>query len=644
MKKIVILLTIFVNAELLGQSEFVWQNPLPQGNQLNDLYIFSDDEVIFVGDYGTVMKTTDGGETWDVKHQVAEVTENLESVSFVGDTGWVSGDFGSILKSFDRGENWQYMKKLSPAYFSQLHFVNKNTGWVYSLFGSVYKSHDGGITWSMKKYFSDIEIVAGCFVDENRGWLVGFQQEPGYILRTVDGGYTWDNQYSNVFAICDICFVDSMKGYAVGYSGDILKTINGGEEWELIFSDSNCSFNSVEFVNADTGWVAGREDTSRTDGAVVIYKTTDGGKSWNNSYVECGRTLANYKKLLSKIKFLNENTGWALPYQSSLILQTKNGGESWKPCTSELLESFNYVRFWGPDTGVVFSRIYGSDYDGHNTYRTIDGGTNWQRISDQSASVSLKSPTFFDPDTGYAIHNNGFLYKTTNGGTHWNKLTIGDIRETIRNYWFHSTDSGLAFMGSGIIQKTEDGGETWEIVGNHPNYYYSKIFFVDQDYGWIIATDSTILYKTENGGRDWQVIETHFDVYRFDDIYFVTPNIGWIVTAGRNGDTIYKTTNGGIDWINQNDGTRYHEYEAMYFQNANIGWLACDPLYGVVKKTVDGGATWQLLKTNSTKYIRSLYALDENTCWAAGQEGMIIKFTENEPALTQLIAQPSVPD
>ena len=61
-------------------SQWFWQNPLPQGNNLSDIYVFDENKAIAVGAIGTVIKTTDGGTSWN--SQTSGTTVLLESVHF----------------------------------------------------------------------------------------------------------------------------------------------------------------------------------------------------------------------------------------------------------------------------------------------------------------------------------------------------------------------------------------------------------------------------------------------------------------------------------------------------------------------------------------------------------------------------------
>lgn len=75
MKKIAIVLILMViSATSYGQDGWVWQNPLPQGNALEGVYFTDASNGWSVGDNGTIMHTTDGGNNWTPKHLEAPTT------------------------------------------------------------------------------------------------------------------------------------------------------------------------------------------------------------------------------------------------------------------------------------------------------------------------------------------------------------------------------------------------------------------------------------------------------------------------------------------------------------------------------------------------------------------------------------------
>jgi len=86
-----------------AQSGRYWQNPFPTGNTLRAVAALDDQTVIAVGDYGTILRTTDGGETWTL--QSSGTTSHLYGVSFTdANTGTAVGDRGPILRITTGGD------------------------------------------------------------------------------------------------------------------------------------------------------------------------------------------------------------------------------------------------------------------------------------------------------------------------------------------------------------------------------------------------------------------------------------------------------------------------------------------------------------------------------------------------------------
>ena len=88
-----------------AQLDYKWQNPLPQGNGLRSVVFTDENTGIAVGYYGTILRTADGGVSWDI--QSSGTTVLLWAVSF-GDanTGVAVGVAGTILRTIDGGLSW----------------------------------------------------------------------------------------------------------------------------------------------------------------------------------------------------------------------------------------------------------------------------------------------------------------------------------------------------------------------------------------------------------------------------------------------------------------------------------------------------------------------------------------------------------
>ena len=105
MKRSLVLSAFLLVPFSLFAQGWYWQNPLPQGNTLLGVSFTNADTGTAVGDYGTVLRTTDGGATW--LSQTSGTTGWLNSVSFTDvNNGTAVGEAGTIIHTTDGGTTW----------------------------------------------------------------------------------------------------------------------------------------------------------------------------------------------------------------------------------------------------------------------------------------------------------------------------------------------------------------------------------------------------------------------------------------------------------------------------------------------------------------------------------------------------------
>src|SRR5215470_11506826 len=113
-----------------AQSGWVWQNPYPTANSLTGVAVLSPQIFVAVGDSGSILRTTDGGETWTF--QPSGTDRNLVGVSFVDqDTGFAVGTAGTVLRTTDGGITWTsrpYAYWLNHTF--AVSFVDADNGWL----------------------------------------------------------------------------------------------------------------------------------------------------------------------------------------------------------------------------------------------------------------------------------------------------------------------------------------------------------------------------------------------------------------------------------------------------------------------------------------------------------------------------------
>jgi photosystem II stability/assembly factor-like uncharacterized protein len=128
--------------------------------------------------------------------------------------------------------------------------------------------------------------------------------------------------------INDITFLDSLTGFAVSSrnvnpdTASILRTTNGGDNWQIIFSQSSKRFSRIMFVNSLTGFISGGSGS----GTPYLYNTTNGGNNWNTIP---GATLGN--SYWTDMSVISEDTIWLVDANglNGGVFRTTNGGANW---------------------------------------------------------------------------------------------------------------------------------------------------------------------------------------------------------------------------------------------------------------------------------------------------------------------------
>ncbi len=250
---------------------------------LGDASFVSKDEGWAVGVAGTVIHTTDGGKTW--KPQRSGIEKDLLAVFFLdAQQGWAVGEYGTLIHTADGGATWATMMEPEDKGYNNVLFVDQNTGWVIGEFGTILHTEDGGKSWTPQecKDFDAAVKAAGwdrpkptlygiCFLDKDHGWLTGMD---GVIIRTTDGGKTWNTLPSGTDKPIYSIQIKGNRGWAVGNKGIYLMSEDGGATWHPKDKVIKTKYwlRQIAFNDEKNGLVVGATGTVAT--------TNDGGNTW----------------------------------------------------------------------------------------------------------------------------------------------------------------------------------------------------------------------------------------------------------------------------------------------------------------------------------------------------------------------------
>lgn len=129
-----------------GDAQWVWQNPLPQGNTLQDVAFINPSTGFAVGSSGMIIRTTDGGSSWDILDSGTE--HDLWGVSFTdASTGTAVGNFGVVLRTTDGGSSWTVQREEPSGVLFSVSFSDADTGSAVGADGLIVRTTDGGVNW-----------------------------------------------------------------------------------------------------------------------------------------------------------------------------------------------------------------------------------------------------------------------------------------------------------------------------------------------------------------------------------------------------------------------------------------------------------------------------------------------------------------
>ena len=253
------------------------------GAPLYNIYFVDENVGYITGGRATILKTEDGGKTWARKTAMSDtpgrdgrpgrLRANLMGIQMISETtGFIAGSENTILKTTDGGETWIGSSERARVGETRnnlegIWFVSPTTGWLIGSFGTLMRTTDGGETWEKRNLASVDDNLFGIhFLDENTGWICG---QGGLILHTTDGGETWNQQKTESYDdLHDIIFVDAMVGWTVGGYNTILHTTDGGKTWNKPTASVGGidSFKGVHATDPNNCW------TVNDGGVITGYK------------------------------------------------------------------------------------------------------------------------------------------------------------------------------------------------------------------------------------------------------------------------------------------------------------------------------------------------------------------------------------
>ena len=272
---------------------------------------------------------------------------------------------------------------------------------------------------------------------------------------------------------------------------------------------------SMTFLDSLTGFAVTSTNSSIQS---YIIKTTNGGDNWNIIFTYVPPSVNSGFR---KIQFANNNIGYASTNYVNFF-KTTNGGLNWI--------DLHYVIMSDDDMAVINKDtilfVSSSGFDG-GVSRTTDGGLNWQPLGQVGGTGQPFSIYMFDKNLGFTLGT--YMRRTTNGGENWFIIP----NENYWGIQLIDSLRGWKTVGAGIKITTNGGlNWVSQQLPNLPKAYSgTNLFAINKDTVWMIGNEYYygLLFKTTNGGLNWgyQFADTSVQITLDHFINFVSAKTGW---------------------------------------------------------------------------------------------------------------------
>jgi photosystem II stability/assembly factor-like uncharacterized protein len=240
--------------------------------------------------------------------QTSGVTARLRGVSAASDrVAWTSGSGSTVLRTADGGETWQRVAVTTDRLdFRDVDAIDERTAYLLSIGNGptsrIYKTVDAGATWALQVSNQDPKVFldAMTFWDDAHGIVVGDSVDGQfYLLMTGDGGRTWSRVPAGVlppalpnegaFAASGtniaVFGADAWVGTGAASTARVLHTRDRGRTWTVaetpLRSGASAGIFSIAFRDTQHGVVVGGDYTKEQDATDNVAVTSDGGATWS---------------------------------------------------------------------------------------------------------------------------------------------------------------------------------------------------------------------------------------------------------------------------------------------------------------------------------------------------------------------------
>lgn len=543
-----------------------WTPLGPDGGSIDSLAASpAQPGLLYASSFAGLFRSADGGGTWvrmsrGLVGYVSGVVADPQSAATV----YAIGEFG-LARSSDAAASWGLLPALSQSDAiladSALAIDPHSPATMYGGgFSSVWKSADAGATWTrLPAQGRAFETVA--LDPANPATVFAFDKLDGVLLRSTDGGGTWEK-----------------KDKGLSFTG-------------LSYFDPPLRLAFDLSTVPETLYLAFRND----HGDGVTWRSTDAGESWQ----------------------LAGPGGYPLAVVQGVVyagaMKSVDGGATWSAATPAPGKPVELAAAPGSP-----ATLYAATSD-RGIWKSADASASWQPASSGLGATKTLALAIdpLHPRILYGVVEGGVLgpglLKTASAGRQWHLVGPPSLVDYLGQIVVDPATPTTLYAGSAKgLAKSLDGGNSWEVLATQAGAG-QVCFGVDQlaidpaasETLYVVATadfrsncfGGCAVVKSTDGGNSWSCMSAPFGVERL----FAAPGTLYAFGAfasphGRGLGALFKSTDGGVTWTDvsaglHTNGGRDAAFVTLAIDPTDANHVFVSELQGVFR-TSDGGRTW----------------------------------------------------
>ncbi|UCH92757.1 MAG: hypothetical protein JSV88_21010, partial [Candidatus Aminicenantes bacterium] len=560
-----------------------------------------DSDIIWAGSpSGGLWKSTDGGSSWSSNTDhlpnlgVSDIAIDPTNPDIIyistGDRDHFATYSYGILKSTDGGATWDTTGlSFSVDQYRKVNRIlidptNTTTLLAATSIG-IYRSTDSGANWTLASgniHFKSMEFKPG---DPDVVYAGSYGYGSAKIYRSSDNGQTWTQISSGLPAsgvrriAIGVSSAEADTVYALYAADDsgfygLYKSTDSGLNWSMVSNSPNLlDWSTDGSGSGGLGWYALVIAVSPSNinvvfvGGVNVWKSTDGGSTWSLTGHQTGSGGADFIHADHHAFEFIPGTDTLFSGNDGGIYKTTDGGTNWLDLSNGLVITQFYrmgSSFTNPELLIGGCQDNGTNiYDSGNWEAAIFGD-GMECIIDYSNENVMYGETY-----------SGEIRKSTNKGQTFTALTSLPPYGTgawVTPYVMHPTDNNTLYAGFSDVYKTTDAGSTWTTISTNltGGTNLTSLCVAPSDPNYIYAATGTQIWRTTSGGPPWTEITSGLpDNY----ITYITvanedPDKVWVTFSGYiEGNKVYASTNGGASWSNYSTGLPNIPINCIVYKN-----------------------------------------------------------------------------